>query len=429
MVTVLGNILCGFPVQAKNKDKVVTPSRIKKICQRVEYKYTDNTGKEVSTVVNEVVGCSFPSCKKHTGEYVINGLKAGKKASKIYNCACGSNLYMIKVPVKTVKDKRIVNEYKTLKSLHFYSIQGSCIHKENLYIAFSDKAKKSKDIKNKTDVGLVNLTAVVKLKFDDKKFKVAQVEVFKGIEKIDDAINYMGHANDMTFDKGRLYTSWYKLEEKKSKKKGKKKTYEIKRFTLGYIDITGEGNGQAMNIGLENKKAQKSVFGITKRGKKTFAVGIRQNKDRYVDLYKYKESKNGKTKYRYYKKKRLFSIKTKYGDKKDKFNVCQCMCSNGEYIFVCKFTKKNKGNNNSIQIYENNKYKSRIIVKDPVIKKPNDKKKNLSYKKWELEGFGSIGGNKYYCIMAMPNPDKDKTKPKRLLKNKQAYLYKIKIKP
>ena len=42
----------------------------------------------------------------------------------------------------------------------------------------------------------------------------------------------------------------------------REKKTDIKRFTLGYIDITGEGKGQAMNIGIENKKRKNLFLGL-----------------------------------------------------------------------------------------------------------------------------------------------------------------------
>ncbi len=95
------------------------------------------------------------------------------------------------------------------------------------------KKKKQTLLKKKkesTGLGVVNLTAIVKLKFANGKCTVAQVEFIKGMEQIDDAINYMGHANDMTYFDGKLHTTWYEVAKKKQWKKSNKEEIYIRLY-------------------------------------------------------------------------------------------------------------------------------------------------------------------------------------------------------
>ncbi len=60
-----------------------------------------------------------------------------------------------------------------------------------------------------------------------------------------------------------------------------------------------------------------------------------------------------------------------------------------------------------------------------------EKETSLSNKRWEMEGFGKIKGDTYYCLMAMPLTDKKdgiNNDKKVTLKTKQAYLCTMKIK-
>lgn len=392
-----------------------TVKKVNEIVQDISYVYKDKDGKEVTKTVREPVACSISGCNEHSEDKIIEGLKQGKKITDIVKCKSGSDLYNIKVPVKYVEKKKIKIKYKTLSELKFYSVQGSCYKNNCLYIAFSDKEKTdtAQKIKESTGLGVVNLTAIVKLKFANGKCTVAQVEFIKGMEQIDDAINYMGHANDMTYFDGKLHTTWYEVAKKSNGKKVTKK-----KFTLGYIDVSDQVKGMATNIGDAKDSKNKSIFGIAKYGKKSFAVGIRDTSKgvkRYVEFCTYKKAKSD-GKYSYVIKKKLFDLKKE----KDNYTIPQCMASDGKYIYVNKYSKKKKEHNNCIQVYKNNKHKKTIIIKDPTIVAPNGKKKSLKNAQWEMEGFGRIKGkNNFYCVMAMPET---KGAGKLLEKGKQAYL-------
>ncbi len=425
---IMGLFFCIGSETVNAKTKVVTPKRIRRIYQNVEYKYEDKNGNTVRRTENEPISCGIETCNQHSSEHIVEGIKKGIHAKEYVKCNSGSNLYMIKIPLNTIRNKKVEKEYKTLKELKFYSMQGSCCKGNDIYIAFSDKGRSGKvnDIKKSTGIEELNLTAIVKLKLEGKDYKVAQVAVIKGFENMDDSINYMGHANDMTYCNKKLQTTWYEVKGKKGKK----------RFTLGYIDISDTVKGMATNIGNDADSKKKSVFGVAKYKNRDneLAVGIREkgkNVKRYVDVYKCVKKDNTGIKYRYVRKKRLFDIKASKINKQ-KYSITQCMESSGNYIFVNQFYEKNKGNNNCIQIYKNNKHKKNIVIRDPGIRMPGQEKEtSLSNKRWEMEGFGKIKGDTYYCLMAMPLTDKKdgiNNDKKVTLKTKQAYLCTMKIK-
>lgn len=415
------------------KKAIISTKRVKTIRQYVSYTYTDKNGNVKTESLKEKVGCGINGCDKHDEDYVKKGLSEGKDIDSIIDCKCGSNLYQIKVPINVVEDgNKIVQQYKTLESLGYYSLQGSCINGNDLYIAFSNKGKGDdnnikvfNNIKEATSLSAVNLTAIVKLNISNN-YTVSTVDFVKGIEQIDDAIKYLGHSNDMAFDKGKLQTTWYEL------------IGSGKRFTIGYIDVSKETKGMATNIGKGKKYKKRSMFGITKyrNNDNQFAVGIREEKSktiRYVDYYKYKNRPGKKQiKYQYVKVKRLFSIHKESA--KSKLRVCQCMTSTKNYIYVNVFKGQKKGNNNAIQIYKyckvkvggkkykKFKYKKTVMVKDPEVIDSSGKRVNTSHKKWEIEGFGHLK-KKFYCVIVMPKPDKS-----GMLTNKQAYLTTLKIK-
>ncbi len=414
--------------KTKKKYKTITTHRIKTIRQNIPHSYIDKDGKIQTEVLNEKVGCGLDECTVHKEDYISKGLSEGKDIDSVIDCKSGSNLYMIKVAVNEVAEgNKIVQKYKTLKELGFYSLQGSCIQGNNLYIAFSNKGKGDNnkkiinDIKEATSLSAVNLTAIVQLKISNN-YKVANYYFVKGIEQIDDAIKFLGHANDMTFNKKKLQTTWYEV-------KG-----GGKRYTIGYIDVSAEPKGFAINIGKGKSYKHKGMFGITKYkdNDNCFAIGIRDYKSkdkRYVDYYKYKNRPtNKKIKYQYTRVKRLFKVE----DEKP-FAVCQCMTSTKNNIYINRFNDSPKGDNNIIQTYSYDKKKKKfkykkkktVLVKDPKIIRANGKKVKAKNKKWEIEGFGKLKGKgkKFYCIIVMPNADKG-----GWLTSKQAYLTTIKIK-
>ena len=426
---VMGLFFCCSMEQVNAKNKVVSPKIIKKIYQKVEYDYNDDKGNKRTSTVVEPISCGIDNCDQHSKGHITEGLRQGKTIKEIVKCRTASNLYMIKVPINTIENKKIKKNYMTLKELNFYSMQGSCCNGKDIYVAFSDKgnSKNTKEIGAVTGLEALNLTAVVKLSLTGDGYEVAQVMVIKGFENMDDAINYMGHANDMTYANGKLQTTWYEV------KKGKKGQ---KRFTLGYIDVDDVVKGMATNIGNSIDSKNKTVFGVAKykNDSNRLAVGIREKKQgvkRYVDLYKYIKKNKSDIKYQYVRKKRLFNIKpTKIN--KQKYSITQCMESDKKYIFVNQFYESEKSNNNCIQIYKNNKYKKALVIKDPEILLPGEKKEiSLAYKRWELEGFGKLKKDNYYCLMAMPHKDeKAKTVGKSRIKitTKLAYLCTLKIK-
>lgn len=424
MVCVLLFIFFGISFDSKvveAKNKKISTNRVKTIRQNVQYTYTDKDGKVKTVLCNEKVGCGINGCNKHGENHIKKGLSEGKDIDEIIDCKSGSNLYMIKVSVNEVSsDNKMIQKYYTLKKLGFCSLQGSCVDGDYLYIAYSDKGRsnEAEAIRKDTDLSATNLTVIVKLKIS-KDFSVVNVEFIKGVEQIDDAINYLGHANDMAYHDNKLQTTWYEL-----KRSGK-------RFTIGYIDVSDGTKGMATNLGKGKKYKKRSMFGITKYKNKGngFAIGIRDKNDktkRYVDYYKYvKRPGNKQIKYQYIRIKRLFDIK-----KIGKRNVCQCMASRKNYIYVNVFKMSKEGDNNAIHIYKNIKKKGKgkkykkeftcqrtVIVKDPEVINSSGKSVNVSDRKWEIEGFGHLKKNKFYCVMVMPEPEDS-----GLLTNKQAYL-------
>lgn len=410
--------------KTKKKYKTISTHRIRTIRQIIPHSYVDKDGKIQTEVFNEKVGCGLDECTVHEEDYISKGLSEGKKIDSVIDCKSGSNLYMIKVGVNEVTNgNKIIQKYYTLKELGFYSLQGSCVHGDYLFIAISDKGytRRAESIRNTTSLSATNLTAIVKLKISNN-YNVASVEMVKGMEQIDDAIKYLGHANDMAYNGEKLQTTWYLLEG------------SGKRFTIGYIDISKETKGLATNLGKRKSNSSRGMFGITKYRNKNncFAIGIRDYKSkdkRYVDYYKYKNRPAiKKIKYQYTRVKRLFKV-----EDENPFAVCQCMASTKNNIYVNRFKKSAEGDNNIIQTYSYDKKKKKfkykkkktVLVKDPKITRANGKKVSAKYKKWEIEGFGKLKGkgNKFYCIIVMPNADSS-----GWLKCKQAYLTTITIK-
>lgn len=351
--------------------KAIKGTRIAIIKQNIEKK-------------EQIIGCSRGKCTIHKNK------KYGEK-----KCVSGSDLFNIQVKIK----KKGKTQYKSLYDMKFESMQGGCIKGNHLFLAFSDKGKNSKKKKD--------LTAIIKIDLTESKVK--KVTLVKGAAEKN--IDGLGHANDLTYQNGKLHAAWYMT-------KGTGKKYSDK---IGYINKEIEGKGIGVHIANKKETNKIAAFGITSYSKKHLALGIREigNKTvRYISTYK-------PIKKEYKKKKKLFTLV-----KNKKFSAPQCMEYYKKFFYVVRFNKKGgKKNNNCLELY--NKKGTRIktyTIKDPKSKiedkalnnsqKPQIVTENMIEHKWEIESFSHYKGNTFYYTQFKP------TKRGK----KQAYLYKINLK-